>query len=438
MDVRVFWGTLIICACCTVAFAQGGVRMQGNRAIIELGGSGGDPRAPVAVPYFASVPGLEAYAKEMAETIAYDLDFTGEFVLLSPSKFPPDFTGFTGDPTQINFTSWQGTGADYLVYALITNEGGGLVGEFRLFEVATGNQILGKRIAGKPELRRLVAHQFSDEITKQVTGTPGIATSRIAFSSGTTGKKEIYIADYDGANVKQLTNHGSVSIMPVMSPDGTKIAYLSYKDRYPWLYILDIESGAVRPLSRHVGVNIAPAWSPDSKSLAIVLSKDGNQEIYRINADGTGERRLTNSKGVDTSPTFSPDGGQIAFVSERGGFPQIWVMGADGSNQRRLSMVRGKAFDPAWSPDGSMIAFVIEGGGSHIAVMDASGAGVRTLTSAGTNEQPTWSPDSRHIMFHRTQGVQIRAVDVFLSDPRDRAIPFLKMQAQGPTWGPRR
>lgn len=404
-------------------------------------GDPGDTRTPIAVPYFAAAPGAENDAKELAEVIAYDLDFTGLFYILEPGRYPRDFTGFTADPAQLNFTSWQGSGADYLVWGYVTRQGGSIVGNFRLFEVATGNQIDGKQIAGEHGYRRLVAHQFSDIITERVWGKPGCATSQIVFSSGSTGKKEIYIADYDGANARMLTKHGTVSIMPQISPDGTKIAYLSYKDRYPFLYVLDIATGAVRPLSKRVGVNISPAWAPDGNSLAIVLSKDGDQEIYRINPDGTGERRLTKSKGLDTSPTFSPDGSRIAFVSERSGVPQIFVMGADGSNPRRLSVaVAGKTYDPQWSPDGTKIAFVVErrGAGVQIVCMNADGSGVRTLTASGANEQPTWSPDSRHIMFCRSNGNQLRVVDVE-GPPRDRPLRFLSVgSGQGPSWGPRR
>ncbi len=405
--------------------------------VIDPGPRAGDLRTPIAVPYFLATPDLHDVAKEMSNVVVYDLDFTGLFRLMLPSEFPRGFTSFPPDPAQVDFDAWRQTAADYLVHGVIRGQGNMIQAELRLLDVATGQQVMGQRYTEDKSLLRLIAHRFSDEVTKYATGTLGIATSRIAFSSGSGGVKEIYIADYDGKNVKQLTRHGSISITPKFSPDGTKIAYVSYKDRYPWLYVLDVNSGAVTPLAQHVGVNIAPSWAPDSRSLAIVLSKDANLEIYRVNVDGSGLRRLTDHKAIDTSPTFSPDGSRIAFVSERGGPPQIWVMGADGSNPRRLSMTYGKAFDPNWSPDGARIAFVSDNRGVHIAVMNADGSNVRTLTSQGTNEAPVWSPDSRHIMFHRTQGKQLRVVDVGAQRTRDREIT-IGMPVQTPSWGPRR
>lgn len=420
----------VLAGCLSAAAQQSPVQ-------IDLSGQG-DPRTPIAVPYFAAAPGSEAAAKEMAEVVAWDLDFTGLFKILPLGQYPQGFAGFPTDYTQIDITSWQKTPADYLVYAYVSTEGGNIVGEFRLIDVAAGAQVMGKRLTSQAPQRRLVAHQFSDEVTNYVHRMPGVATTRIVFSGGSTGKKELYIADYDGANARPLTKHNSISIKPKVSPDGTKVAYVSYKDRYPWLYVLEIASGKVSPLSRNVGINIAPAWAPDSQSLAIVLSRDGNPEIYRVNADGSGLRRLTKNKDVDTSPTFSPDGSKIAYVSGPDRAPSIYVMDANGGAPRRLSFSHGKAFDPVWSPDGTKIAFVSEYQGVQIAVMNADGSGLRTLTRQGNNESPTWSPDSRHIMFYRTGASQLRAVTVDTSEPRDRAIPNLSMPCQGPSWGPRR
>jgi TolB protein len=441
--VRTLFVTACMLAGCLYAVAQapgeGGITQSPSGAV---GGNivtgGGDLRTPIAVPYFAAGPGAQALAKEMAEVVANDLDFTGMFVILPLGKYPAGFAGFPADYTQVDVKSWQTSGADYLVYAYVYTQGGNVVGEFRLIDIAASAQVMGKRLMAGAGQQRLVAHQFSDEVLNFVHRLPGMATSRIVFSGGATGKKELYIADYDGANARALTKHGSVSIKPKISPDGTKVVYVSYKDRYPFLYVLDVASGAVTPLSRKPGINIAPNWAPDSKSLVIVLSKDGDTEIYRVNADGSNLKRLTNSRGVDTSPCFSPDGRQIVFVSERGGAPTLYVMNSDGSAPRRLAKTFGKAFDPVWSPDGTKIAYVADYGGVRIGVMNADGSGARTLTNQGNSESPTWAPNSRHIMFYRTGGSQLRVVTVDTADPRDRAVPALKMPCQGPSWGPRR
>ena len=410
---------------------------------VRIGSIGSaDHRVGIAVPDFVAATGLESVAKEMTDVMAYDLEFSGLFILLPRSNFPAAFHGFTPDPTQIDFAAWRPCKVTLLVYAYVTVEGDTVVAECRMFDVATGTQVLGQRLTSSRNLPRLVSHRFADEIVRQVDGVPGIATSEIFFTAGVSGDKEIYVADYDGANPRQLTQHKSISIKPKVSPDGKKIVYVSYKDRYPFLYILDRESGKSTPLSKSVGLNAAPNWAPDGKRLAYVLSKDGNTEIYSKNADGSGERRITTDRAADTSPTYDPTGQQIAFVSERGGSPQIYEMTADGGNVRRVSYGGGNCYDPVWSPDGKMIAYVGErsGEGLEIYVMNAEGGdAVRLTDTGGSNESPSWSADSRHVILtsNRTGTYELWAVNV--QSPYDQhRIPTGKTLCEGPSWGPRR
>lgn len=397
-------------------------------------------RTPVAVPLFAATPGAESYVQELTDAIKYDLGFTGMFYLLNTQDMPVGSQVCPPDPSQINFSAWRGTKAEFLVYGRIFIEGGSVVGEFRLFDIASGEQFIGKRLEGTLEWKRLIAHKFADEILLYLTGDLGVATTQIVYSGGATGSKELYIADYDGANARKLTQHNSISILPAVSPDGSKIAYMSYKDRFPFLYILDVRSGASSPLSKHSGLNTSPSWSPDGSRLACVLSKDANEEIYVTNPDGSNKRRLTNNNDLDTSPTWSADGSRIAFVHGSSS-PQIYVMGADGGGMQRISLQGGKSYDPSWSPDGKSIAFVVEerGQGMEIYVMNADGSNARRMTnSSGNNEAPSWSPDSRHVVFatSRAGGSQLWTVNVDTGD--ERPVPNIAGRVQGPSWGPRR
>ncbi len=404
-------------------------------------GGPADKRIPIAVPAFVTGPGREALGAEMAYVVANDLEFTGLMRVLTRPEFPPGFAGFTSDATQIQFDSWRQTAADFVVHVYVMADGGRVAAECRLFDVATGQQVVGKRLASEESWWRLVAHQFADEIVRYLDGELGIATSRICYSGGETGNKEIRVTDYDGANDTQLTKHGSISILPAFSPDGTKIAYVSYKDRYQFLYVFDLASGVSTALSKEVGMNSAPSWSPDGRRLAMVLSKDANSEIYLVDANGSNKKRLTNNSAVDTSPTFSPDGRQIAFVSERGGNPQIYVMDVTGGNAHRVSFQGGKAYDPSWSPDGKSIAYVVDKGGEgfEIYAMNADGSSPRQLTnSGGSNEAPSWSADSRHIVFSSTRAGRAELWTVTLATGENRKIANISVRAQGPDWGPRR
>jgi TolB protein len=406
---------------------------------ITTGGTA-DARIPIAVPDFVAGAGQEQLGQTLAQVLAYDLDFSGEAVVLGKDAYPPAFKGLPADATNIDFAAWSKTSAEYVVHTTIKVEGSDLVAECRLLDTRSGEQVVGKRLKVNQQFARNAAHQFADIIVEHLTGIPGCATSFIAFSSGKSGKKEIYIADYDGANARELTKHGSISILPKLSPDGRKIAYLSYKDRYPFLYIMDLNTGVSRPLSKAVGLNIGPSWSPDATRLAMVMSKDANPEIYIINQDGSSPRRITNDKGIDTSPTFSPDGKRIAFVSDRAGRAQIYSMNSDGTNPVRLTRQGGTSTDPEWSPDGKMITYVVEGvePGLQIWVMDANGENARALTSiGGTNESPCFSPDSRHIVFSSSRS-GMRLETVTISTGVVQAVPGFKASGQGPSWGPRR
>ncbi|MDZ4858288.1 MAG: Tol-Pal system beta propeller repeat protein TolB [Candidatus Hydrogenedentes bacterium] len=398
-----------------------------------------DSRVGVAVPTFAAMPGQDALASQLTEVMRYDLDFTGLIRLLRPEEFPSSFTGLTSDATQLEFSGWQAARTQYIVHVYVTVEGGNVVLECRLFDVATGQQVVGKRLTGEQAWARQVVHRFSDEIVKYLDGEPGVATSSYCFSGGATGKKEIYIADYDGANMKQLSQHNSISILPTFSPDGTKIAYVSFKDRYQFLYMFELATGKSSALSKEVGMNSAPAWAPDGSRLAMVLSKDANSEIYLVNADGTSKSRLTNDGGTDTSPCFSPDGKQIAFVSDRGGSPQVHVMDTSGGSVRRLSLQGGKSYDPEWSPDGKQIAYVVEQGGFEVYVMDSDGGNPRALTaSGGSNESPTWSADSRYVVYTSTREGKPQLWTANVATGQNRKVPGIGVSAQGPDWGPRR
>ncbi|MFP4191070.1 MAG: Tol-Pal system beta propeller repeat protein TolB [Candidatus Hydrogenedentota bacterium] len=434
--MRVFVVFLLTLAAAPWAGAQQPVQIELDRPM--------DRRIPIAVPPFAAASGHEELGRELAEVMEYDLEFSGHFQIVPRSEFPPDFQGFTDDPTEINFSGWrEDSSAEYLVYARVRREGEAVVAECRLFDVIDGVQVVGKRLStDNAEWARQVAHQFADEIVLYLTGELGIATSQIAFSQMQDGNKEIFVADYDGHRQRAVTNHSSVSIRPKISPSGDRIAYVSYKDRYPFLYILNLSTGESAPLSQRVGLNASPSWEPDGESLAIVLSVDGHPNIYLIDADGSNLRQLTHEKVVDSSPAFHPSGERIAFVSERSGPPQIFVMDRDGGNVRRMSFQGGSAYDPAWSPNGQYLAYVAarSGEGYHIYAMEADGSNPQRLTSTGRmNESPSWSADSRHIIFTSNRGGQKQLWTVNVETGDVRQVPNLgNAPNEGPNWGPRR
>jgi TolB protein len=286
--------------------------------------------------------------------------------------------------------------------------------------VATGGSLQGKvtdRAGGNILIRsyegdaRQQAHAFANDIIETLTGNKGMAGSKIAFIAARGGKKEVYTADCDGSNRRQLTSDNSLSVAPSLSPDGRLIAYTSYLKGYADIYVIDLGSGARNRIVKFPGTNSGAAFSPDGSEIACSASRDGNPELYVVAPDGSGARRLTHTPGVESSPSWSPDGREIVYSSDNTGSPQLYRISAGGGTGRILSTGHGYCTKPNWSPDGKKIAFNIrEGGNFQVAVLDLAGGGTRVVTGGDEARDPVWGPDSRHLLF--TQGGNLMMLDV--------------------------
>jgi TolB protein len=287
-----------------------------------------------------------------------------------------------------------------------------------------GSIVLQKTYSGGP---RLAAHRFADDIVETLTGHKGIASSRIAFVSTRTGRKEIYTADYDGANVRQLTHDSSISVAPAISPNGGKLAYTGYQSGYADIYLIDLGSGARSRIVKFPGTNSGAAFSPKGNQIACTLSKDGNPELYVVGAGGGGARRLTSTRGVESSPTWSPDGSQIIYSSDERGGPQLFRISSGGGSGQLISTGYSYCTEPSWSPDGRRVAFTVRTGGFSIAIKDLQ-SGATNLVASG--EDPVWGADARHIIF--SSGSSLILFDV----PTGRSVPIVTGlgKVSEPTW----
>jgi TolB protein len=265
----------------------------------------------------------------------------------------------------------------------------------------TGSVVLQRNYSG--DSRRSV-HQFVDDLVETLTGQKGIATSKIAFVSNRTGHKEIYTADYDGANVVQLTRDNAISVNPNLSSDGRRLAYTGYQSGYADIYLVDLASGARNRIIKYPGTNSGPSISPQGNRIACTMSKDGNPEIYVTNINGDSPRRLTRARGVESSPSWSPNGSEIVYSSDEQGGPQLYRMSVDGGPSHLLSTGFGYCTEPNWSLDGKKITFNIRSGGTfQVGVLDLDSGSTRIIANDG--ERPVWGPDSRHVLFARGSGL---------------------------------
>ena len=258
--------------------------------------------------------------------------------------------------------------------------------------------------AGKVVLSRTVdgtarqqAHRLADEVVETLTGNPGIASSKIAFVANRTGRKEIYLADADGAGVVQLTRDNSISVSPSLRADGRALLYTGYRSGYADVYLIDLASGSRRCILKYPGTNSGAAFSPDGSRIAVMLSKDGNPEIYVTSASGDSPRRLTRTAGSESSPSWGPGGAELVYSSDDRGTPQIYRIPAEGGRGQLLPTGHGYNTEPHWSPDGKKIAFTVrEGGSFSVAVLDVQTGQTRVVAQG---QDPAWGPDSRHLIF---------------------------------------
>jgi TolB protein len=324
-----------------------------------------------------------------------DLEFSDRFEM----KDPPG-----GTPAERpDIAGWRERGADWVLQGAV--EGGTL--RLTLHDAVYG-QVKGTGTFPLPARGergfRMAVHAASDAVVRWATGQPGYAASRIAFVTAGRGSKEIYLVDSDGEGTARVTNDGSIALSPAWAPDGRRLAYTSFKRGGPQLFERDLANGGERTISARDGLNITPAYSPDGRTIAFGATVGGNTELA-LTTGGGGLRTLTQSRRYENlSPTFSPDGGRIAFVSDRLGEPAVYVMDADGGEPRIVSQYqfgrRGYSTSPDWSPTGPWIAYSTRVAGvAQIAVVGPDGRGARLLTDRGRNEDPSWAPDGRHLVF---------------------------------------
>jgi TolB protein len=363
---------------------------------------------PIVLPKWKSVaktpPALTA---KVYEVLVNNLTLSGFFKVIDHSLLPVHLKDKEGIPSMLSIHEWASTGGEILLSGEAGLEGDGLNLrlKFHLVDLIERRHLTGKQYDGHLQHFRNMVHRIADETILHFTGEKGVHTTKIAYVMRQDQSREIFVADFDGANVRPVTQNQSINISPAWTPDGLKIAFTSYLKRNPDLYLIDLNRKSMQSFSSYPGLNASPSWSPDGKQIALMLGKEGKSDIYLLDARGENPRRLTSGHGNESTPRWSPDGQQIVFSSDRSGSPQIYIMASNGSNVRRLTFEGNYNVSPSWSPKGERIVFCGRSGGRfHIFSIGIDGSGLRKLTpDGGNNESPCWSPDGRYIAFSSTR-----------------------------------
>ncbi|MFI0347149.1 MAG: hypothetical protein ACH346_00025 [Chthoniobacterales bacterium] len=287
-----------------------------------------------------------------------------------------------------------------------------------------GSIVLTKNYSGDA---RSMAHHFCNDIVETLTGKPGIAMSKIGFVSTRSGRKEIYTADYDGSNGRQITHDNAISVSPSLSTDARKIAYTGYQSGYADIYLIDIATGSRLHLIKYPGTNSGPRFSPDGTRLVCTMSKDGRPELYVVSMSG-GVQGVTRTRGAASCGTWSPNGDEIIYSSDENGSPQLYRVSSSGGSARLLSTGFSYATEPNWSPDGKRVAFNVRSAGAFsVAVLDL-GSGSAHIVAQGEN--PVWGPDSRHLIFSTKESL------ILFDTQNGKSISVISglSQVTEPTW----
>ena len=397
---------------------------------IEITGAGAQ-RIPLAIAPF---PGEASLPAAITPIVKADLERSGLFRALELPPLSPAPT----EGSSIAYPEWRARLADALLVGSVSARADGRYeARFRLYDVVKQLPLGGIAYTLTKDQVRTTAHRIADFVYEKLTGEKGVFSTRIAYVMKQGSRYELQIADADGAAQETALASFEPIISPVWSPDGRRLAYVSFESKKPVVYVHSLLDGKRHVAANFKGSNSAPAWSPDGKTLAVSLSREGGSQIFLINPDGSGVRRLTSSAAIDTEPRFSPDGQWIYFTSDRGGSPQIYRMPAAGGEPQRITFEGSYNVSPRLSPDGKNLAYIARNAGKfQVALLDLSNKQVQIITDSDRDESPSFAPNGRMILLATVTGNRGVLSAVSADGRVKQRLSITGGDVREPAWGP--
>lgn len=397
---------------------------------------GADAAVPVAVVPFgrsADVPTDE----DVGRIIRDNLTMTGEFRPLSPERM----LGLPTRGDEVFFRDWRLLGQRFVLVGSMSREGNRVTARYELFDVNSERRLLGETAGASVDNLRSLAHHISDKVYEALTGVPGVFSTRLAYVTVDEhdGRRRyrLQVSDMDGRRARVRLESYEPILSPDWSPDGRRLAYVSFESGNPQIFIHELASGQRTAITSFPGLNSAPAWSPDGRSLLMTLSKDGNAEIYRMNLETRELTRLTDHWAIDTEASWHPDGRKVVFTSDRSGGPQIYMKESDRAEPRRLTFGSRYNARPRVSPDGRYIYYVHNREGSfHIARTDLRSGDETVLTRTRLDESPSIAPNGRLLIYATRQGENSVLTVISADGGANYTLPAARGDVREPAWSP--
>ncbi|WP_227515502.1 Tol-Pal system beta propeller repeat protein TolB [Marinobacter salinus] len=397
---------------------------------------GADSAIPISIVPFAE-NGAIPPGDKVSSVVQSDLTMSGEFRPLPPEKM----LSLPSKREDVFFRDWRLLGQRYVLVGELTRSADRVQARYELFDVNTEQRVLGETAAAPASNLRTLAHHISDKVYEAITGVRGAFSTKLAYitldSFNGKPRYRLQVSDVDGKRARIRLESEEPILSPAWSPDGKKLAYVSFETGKPVIFVHELASGKRTKVADFSGLNSAPAWSDDGQSMLMTLSKDGNAEIYRMNLQNRQLTKITNHWAIDTEASWDHTGKGLFFTSDRSGGPQIYHKEDAGAEPRRITF--GSRYNARPRPDnsGKFVYYVHQRDRAfHIARTNLKSGEETILTRTESDESPSVSPNGRMLIYATKQGGSSVLTVISADGGAAYSLPASEGDVREPAWGP--